>query len=52
MSTRGIYENDKVRGYVSAYDANAPSWATTAEKWWSYFADRPWLSGGFRVDGI
>ena len=52
VSTRGIYENDKPRGYVSAYDNNAPSWATTAERWWSYFADRPWLSGGFVWTGF
>ena len=52
VSTRGIYENDPVRGYVSAYDDNAPSWATTSEKWWSYFADRPWLSGGFVWTGF
>jgi beta-galactosidase len=52
VGTRGIYENDKVRGYVSAYDDNAPSWATTTEKWWSYFADRPWLSGGFVWTGF
>ena len=52
VSTRGIYENDKERGYVSAYDVNAPSWAHTAETWWSYFADRPWLSGGFVWTGF
>ncbi len=52
VSTRGIYENDKQRGYVSAYDLNAPRWATTTEKWWSYFADRPWLSGGFVWTGF
>ena len=52
VSTRGIYENDKERGYVSAYDVNAPSWAHTAERWWSYFADRPWLSGGFVWTGF
>ena len=52
VSTRGIYENDKARGYVSAYDVNAPSWAHTAEHWWSYFADRPWLSGGFVWTGF
>ncbi len=52
VSTRGIYENDKARGYVSAYDVNAPSWAHTAERWWSYFADRPWLSGGFVWTGF
>jgi beta-galactosidase len=52
VSTRGIYENDKERGYVSAYDVNAPPWAQTAETWWSYFADRPWLSGGFVWTGF
>ena len=52
VSTRGIYENDTKRGYVSAYDVNHPSWATTAETWWSFFADRPWLSGGFVWTGF
>jgi len=52
VSTRGIYANDPQRGYVSAYDDNAPSWATTTERWWSYFADRPWLSGGFVWTGF
>jgi len=52
VSTRGIYTNDATRGYVSAYDDNAPSWATTAERWWSYFAERPWLSGGFVWTGF
>ena len=52
VSTRGIYANDKTRGYVSAYDDNAPSWANTAETWWSFFAPRPWLSGGFVWTGF
>jgi len=52
VSTRGIYANDRQRGYVSAYDVNAPSWAHTAERWWSYFAERPWLSGGFVWTGF
>jgi beta-galactosidase len=52
VSTRGIYANDKVRGYVSAYDDNAPSWATTAKTWWGYFQPRPWLSGGFVWTGF
>jgi len=52
VSTRGIYANDKQRGYVSAYDVNFPSWASTSERWWSYFADRPWLSGGFVWTGF
>ena len=52
VSTRGIYGNDKIRGYVSAYDANAPEWANRAEAWWSFFAARLWLSGGFIWTGF
>jgi beta-galactosidase len=52
VSTRGIYANDQARGYVSAYDVNFPPWASTAETWWSFFAERPWLSGGFVWTGF
>jgi beta-galactosidase len=52
VSTRGIYANDKVRGYVSAYDDNAPEWAQTAETWVTFFAPRPWMSGGFVWTGF
>ncbi len=52
VSTRGIYANDKQRGYVSAYDDNAPRWGHTSERWWSFFAERPWLSGGFVWTGF
>ncbi len=52
VSTRGIYVSDPKRGYVSAYDVNAQPWSSTAEKWWSYFAERPWLSGGFIWTGF
>ena len=52
VSTRGIYANDPVRGYVSAYDDNKTDWSNTAEEWWSFFAPRPWLSGGFVWTGF
>lgn len=52
VSTRGIYANDKERGYVSAYDVNFPPWATTAERWWKFYAERPWLAGGFAWTGF
>jgi beta-galactosidase len=52
VSTRGIYTNDAARGYVSAYDTNAQPWSSTAERWWSYFTERPWLSGGFVWTGF
>jgi beta-galactosidase len=52
VCTRGIYTNDKERGYVSAYDDNAPEWANTTETWYKFFAARPWLSGGFAWTGF
>ncbi len=52
VSTRGIYFNDTQRGYVSAYDTNVTAWSNTAERWWSYFHARPWLSGGFVWTGF
>ena len=52
VSTRGIYEKDEVRGYLSAYDVNFPSWASTAERWWTYFDARPFLAGGFVWTGF
>jgi len=52
VGTRGIYTNDRPHGYVSAYDVVWPGWTTTAESWWSFFSDRPWLSGGFVWTGF
>jgi beta-galactosidase len=52
VGTRGIYTNDPARGYVSAYDIGATKWSNTAEQWWSFFAVRPWLSGGFVWTGF
>jgi beta-galactosidase len=50
--TRGIYETNAARGYTLAYDHNPSEWAQSAETWWSWFADRPWLSGGFVWTGF
>jgi beta-galactosidase len=47
VCTRGEYADDKPRGYVSAYDRRAPKWGSTAEAWWTFFAGRDWLAGGF-----
>lgn len=51
-STRGIYENSRERGYVAAYDAPPHQWVTSSEDWWSWFAESPWLSGGFVWTGF
>ncbi len=52
VSTRGIYVNDKQKGYVSAYDLNHPPWAATAETWWTFYAERAFLAGGFAWTGF
>jgi len=52
VSTRGEYSNDKVHGYVSAYDINTPAWGATAEAWWKFYDARPFLSGGFAWTGF
>jgi beta-galactosidase len=52
LATRGIYANDKVRGYMSAYDTEKPRWGNTAEEWWSFYAEREWLAGGFAWTGF
>jgi beta-galactosidase len=52
VSTRGIYQNDKKAGYVSAYDVNVPPWAQLAEYWWPIYAERPWVAGGFAWTGF
>lgn len=52
VSTRGIYENDPGRGYVSAYDVNAPSWGATAEAAWKPIAERLWMAGAFVWTGF
>ena len=53
VGTRGVYTNDTARAATSpptTFDARAGT--TTAESWWSYFADRPWLSGAFVWTGF
>ena len=52
VCTRGIYANDKERGYVSDYDANAPAWGSRTETWWKFFAARAGLAGGFVWTGF
>ncbi len=55
LTTRGIYQIDQARGFQSAYDdrENLPRGDTsTAEAWWTWYAARPWLSGGFVWTGF
>jgi beta-galactosidase len=55
LTTRGIYVMDKEHGYQTAYDdsSNLPRGDTnTAEGWWTFYAARPWASGGFAWTGF
>jgi beta-galactosidase len=52
LATRGIYANDKERGYMSAYDTEKPSWGNTAEEWWTFYDEREWLAGGYAWTGF
>ena len=52
VSTRGIYANDKEKGYVRAYDLERPNWASLAEVWWKFYDARPFLAGGFAWTGF
>jgi beta-galactosidase len=52
VCTRGIYSSDKLRNWVSAYDAEHPPWAELAVEWWKFYAAREWLAGGFAWTGF
>lgn len=60
VTTRGIYTLEKFdryygdpgRGYVAAYDLNAPPWAQTTENAWRPIAERPYVAGGFVWTGF
>jgi len=45
VSTRGIYIEDRVRAYVTAYADKVPPWGSRNEQWLPYFEARPWVAG-------
>lgn len=52
VSSRGMYAKDSINGYLPDYDLNKPKWGQTAEEWWKFTVDRPWLMGGFVWTGF
>lgn len=52
LTTRGIYVTDPAKGYMSAYDVNAPEWGDTAEAAWAPIAERSWMAGTFIWTGF
>ncbi len=52
VTTRGIYKKDTVNAYVPDEDITAPSWASTAEHWWSLCASQDYNIGSFAWTGF
>jgi beta-galactosidase len=52
ISTRGVYQTDPLRNTLSAYDVNNPGWGEQAEEWWTFYATREWMAGGFAWTGF
>ena len=52
LATRGEYAKDNEKGFMPAYDIGKPDWGNTAEEWWTHFAERPYLAGGFVWTGF
>jgi len=52
LCTRGIYQNDETKGYVSSYDENAPKWGYTATDCFIFYAQRLWIMGTFIWTGF
>jgi beta-galactosidase len=52
VGTRGIYVTDPTKGYVGSYDPYTTTGRASAEGWWRFCAERPWLAGGFVWTGF
>ncbi|MDE3106345.1 MAG: DUF4982 domain-containing protein, partial [Acidobacteriota bacterium] len=52
VGTRGIYITDPAKGFVASYDVYTTSGRASAEGWWRFVAERPWLAGGFIWTGF
>jgi beta-galactosidase len=52
FSDRGVYVDDPVKAYISAYDDNSASWGNTAEGAWEPIATRDFVAGGFVWTGF
>ncbi|MNB92452.1 Beta-galactosidase [compost metagenome] len=51
-ATRGIYEDDPVRGYCSEYGTNIPSWGCTPQQAWRDLVNNRFLTGVFMWTGF
>lgn len=53
-TTRGNYSQDDARSYCHADPSKgrSPSWASTPDQWINFYADRPYIGGGFAWTGF
>ena len=51
IATRGEYVTDPKKNTVNSYDG-VVEWGETPEQWWSFYATRDWLAGGFAWTGF
>lgn len=51
-ATRGIYEDDPVKGYCSEYGTNIPSWGCSPQQAWSDVVNHRFLTGVFMWTGF
>ena len=52
VSTRGQYITDPDKGFVSSYDPYTTTGRASAEGWWTFCDENPWLAGGFVWTGF
>ncbi|MEK8180524.1 beta-galactosidase GalA [Flavobacterium buctense] len=52
VTTRGIYEKDRIRAYVPDQDITHPWWASKAETWWKLAAENDFWLGGYVWTGF
>lgn len=50
--TRGIYEDNRPKSHLRAYDWDPSDWGSSAEAGWTYYAERPYLAGMFVWTGF
>lgn len=50
VMTRGEYRGTDA--YADAYGEHSMPWGSTAEGWWKYYMERPFMSGGFIWTGF
>jgi len=51
-TTRGVYNNDLVRGWADAYGEQLPFWGHTPEENWKMTMERPFVAGAFIWTGF